>query len=158
DAAEVAKRKLSAILYHISYYTLLPGRTKPAFLDTHTAMCEWLDKVGFATSYHTMKKATDITSILAYCHEYEAKRDNLDYEIDGMVLKVDEVAIQEELGMTAHHHRWAMAYKFKARQATSKLLEVQFQVGRTGIVTPVAKIEPVYIGGVTVSSISLFNE
>lgn len=75
-----------------------------------------------------------------------------------MVIKVNDIALQEELGMTSHHPRWAIAFKFKARQATSKLLNVEFQVGRTGSITPVAKIEPVYIGGVTVSSISLFNE
>lgn len=158
DAAEVAKRKLSAVLYHISYYTLMPGAERPAFLDAHYTMCEWLDQVGFATPVHAMRTSADIREILAYCHEYEEKRDDLGFEIDGMVLKVNEADVQDALGMTAHHPRWAMAYKFRARQATSKLLEVQFQVGRTGIVTPVAKIEPVYIGGVTVSSISLFNE
>jgi DNA ligase (NAD+) len=158
DAAEVAKRKLSAILYHIAYYTLLPNATKPAFLDTHFGMTQWLDTIGFATSLKSMKHSNNILEILDYCHQYETQRDHLGFEIDGMVLKVNEVAIQDDLGMTAHHPRWAMAYKFKARQATAKLLEVQFQVGRTGTITPVAKIEPVYIGGVTVSSISLFNE
>ena len=72
-----------------------------------------------------------------------------------MVIKVNEVELQDKLGMTSHHPRWAIAYKFKARQATSKLLNVEFQVGRTGSITPVAKIQPVPIGGVTVSSISL---
>ncbi len=86
------------------------------------------------------------------------KRDDLPYEIDGMVIKVNKLDLQDQLGMTTHHPRWAMAYKFKARQATSKLRAVEFQVGRTGSITPVAKIEPVPIGGVTVGSISLFNE
>ncbi|MEO6639442.1 MAG: NAD-dependent DNA ligase LigA, partial [Ginsengibacter sp.] len=85
------------------------------------------------------------------------KRDNLPYEIDGMVIKVNSVELQQQTGSTTHHPRWAIAYKFKARQATSKLLKVEFQVGRTGSVTPVAKIEPVHIGGVTVTSVSLFN-
>ena len=85
-------------------------------------------------------------------------RDDLPYEIDGMVIKVNDVDLQDQLGMTSHHPRWAIAYKFKARQATSKLLNVEYQVGRTGSITPVAKIQPVHIGGVTVSSISLFNE
>jgi DNA ligase (NAD+) len=75
-----------------------------------------------------------------------------------MVIKVNRIDLQEKLGMTSHHPRWAIAYKFKARQATSKLVAVEFQVGRTGAVTPVAKIEPVHIGGVTVSSISIHNE
>src|SRR6185295_13739973 len=72
--------------------------------------------------------------------------------------KVNDFALQDQMGMTSHHPRWAIAYKFKARQATSKLLNVEFQVGRTGSITPVAKIQPVPIGGVTVSSVSLFNE
>jgi DNA ligase (NAD+) len=91
-------------------------------------------------------------------HSFEEKRDELAYEIDGMVIKVNDLEMQEKLGMTSHHPRWAIAFKFKARQATSKLLEVQFQVGRTGAVTPVAKIQPVQVGGVTVSSISIHNE
>ncbi len=79
------------------------------------------------------------------------------YEIDGMVIKVNDFALQDKMGMTSHHPRWAIAYKFKARQATSKLRTVEYQVGRTGAVTPVAKIDPVPIGGVTVTSISLHN-
>jgi DNA ligase (NAD+) len=75
-----------------------------------------------------------------------------------MVIKVNDLALQDKLGMTTHHPRWAIAYKFKARQGTSKLLAVEFQVGRTGAVTPVAKLEPVALGGVTVSSISIHNE
>src|SRR5258706_594431 len=98
------------------------------------------------------------TNFAKYNHEFEVKRDDLPYEIDGMVIKVNDVDMQDKLGMTSHHPRWAIAYKFKARQGTSKLLNVEFQVGRTGSITPVAKIQPVHIGGVTVSSISLFNE
>jgi DNA ligase (NAD+) len=75
-----------------------------------------------------------------------------------MVIKVNDFALQDKMGMTTHHPRWAMAFKFKAQQATSKLLKVEFQVGRTGSITPVAKIEPVPISGVTVGSVSLFNE
>ncbi|MEO8117535.1 MAG: NAD-dependent DNA ligase LigA, partial [Bacteroidota bacterium] len=79
-------------------------------------------------------------------------------EIDGMVVKVNELLLQEKMGMTTHHPRWAMAYKFKAQQATTTIKNVEFQVGRTGAVTPVAKLEPVPVGGVTVSSISIHNE
>ncbi|MFX8778145.1 NAD-dependent DNA ligase LigA, partial [Acinetobacter baumannii] len=89
-----------------------------------------------------------------YVAEFEQQRDDLPYEIDGMVVKVNDLATQDLLGMTSHHPRWAIAYKFKARQATTKLVSVEFQVGRTGAVTPVAKLQPVYLGGVTVSSIS----
>src|SRR6202008_3364810 len=87
-----------------------------------------------------------------------ATRDDLDYEIDGMVIKINDVALQDKMGMTTHHPRWAIAFKFKARQATSRLRDVEYQVGRTGSITPVAKIDPTPIGGVTVTSISLFNE
>ena len=96
--------------------------------------------------------------VIEYCTSYEAGRDDLPYEIDGMVMKVNDVDLQDKLGMTTHHPRWAIAFKFKARQATSVLCAVEFQVGRTGSVTPVAKIEPVPLSGVTVSSVSLHNE
>ena len=75
-----------------------------------------------------------------------------------MVVKVNDLELQDRLGMTSHHPRWAIAFKFKARQATTKLRNIEFQVGRTGAVTPVAKLDPVYLGGVTVSSISVHNE
>ena len=116
----------------------------------------------FGTSVFAARKEKKvfkgIDAVINYCLEFEARRDDLPYEIDGMVIKVNDVDLQDKLGMTSHHPRWAIAYKFKARQATSKLLNVEYQVGRTGSITPVAKIEPVHIGGVTVSSISLFNE
>ena len=96
--------------------------------------------------------------MIAWCNEFEIQRDDLPYEIDGMVIKVNDFALQDKMGMTSHHPRWAIAYKFKARQATTRLLTVEYQVGRTGAVTPVAKLEPVAVGGVTVSSISIHNE
>ena len=99
-----------------------------------------------------------IQSVIDYCVAFERTRDDLPYEIDGMVIKVNDFEVQDRMGMTTHHPRWAIAYKFKARQATSKLLRVEYQVGRTGNIGPVAKIEPVHIGGITVVSVSLFNE
>lgn len=158
DAAEVRRRKLEAFVYHISDYTLLPGATLPEELKTHDGSLKLLWELGFRSPQKEKEVFNNIDGVINYCNEFEEKRDTLPYEIDGMVIKVNEVALQERLGMTSHHPRWAIAYKFKARQATSKLLNVEFQVGRTGSVTPVAKIEPVFIGGVTVSSISLFNE
>ena len=105
-----------------------------------------------------MKVFKGIDAVIKHVHDFEEVRDNLGYEIDGMVIKVNDLKLQDRLGMTSHHPRWAIAFKFKARQGTSKLLAVEFQVGRTGAVTPVAKIEPVQVGGVTVSSISIHNE
>ncbi|MBS1644686.1 MAG: NAD-dependent DNA ligase LigA [Bacteroidetes bacterium] len=158
DPNEVSKRKLSAILYHISDVELLPGSDRPRALKKHYDSLQWLAQLGFPTPAKEMKCFTDIAEVISYCSEFESRRDSLPFEVDGLVIKVNDLALQEKLGMTSHHPGWATAYKFSARQATSKLREVQFQVGRTGSITPVGKIDPVSIGGVTVSSLSLFNE
>ncbi len=158
DAAEVGKRNLEAFVYHVSYFTLEDGRQTPAELTSHAASLQMLWDLGFRSPEKEKKVFTGIEKVIEYCNEFEQIRDTLPYEIDGMVIKVNNLAQQEKLGMTSHHPRWAIAYKFKARQATTKLLDVEFQVGRTGAVTPVAKLEPVAVGGVTVSSISVHNE
>ena len=158
DPSEARRRNLEAFVYNISDYTLLPGKKVPEILQTHSGSLELLWELGFRSPKKEMKVFSSIDKVIDYCNEFEIKRDNLPYEIDGMVIKTNKVELQEKMGMTTHHPRWAIAYKFKARQATSKLLNVEFQVGRTGSITPVAKIQPVAIGGVTVSSISLFNE
>ncbi len=158
DPEEVRKRRLSAVLYHISYYNQDAGAERPKALETHFGSLEWLYQLGFPTPAKEMKLFTSINDVIAFCEAFEARRDDLAYEVDGLVIKVNNFDLQDRMGMTTHHPRWAVAYKFKARQATSKLRRVEFQVGRTGSVTPVAKIDPVPIGGVTVGSISLFNE
>ena len=158
DPAEVRKRGLNSILYHISYYTLKEGAHRPKELGTHYDALKLLYSLGFPTPTPDMKVFKHIDEVIKYCHEFEARRDSLAFEVDGLVIKVNDFAMQDKMGSTAHHPRWAVAFKFKARQATSKLLDVEFQVGRTGVITPVAKIEPVHIGGVTVTSVSLFNE
>ncbi|MBS1921325.1 MAG: NAD-dependent DNA ligase LigA [Bacteroidetes bacterium] len=158
DSAEVSKRNLEAFVYHISYYTLLKGKKNPDTLKNHSASLEMLWELGFRSPQKEKRIFKGIDAVIKYCQDFEQKRDDLPYEIDGMVIKVNDFALQDKMGMTTHHPRWAIAFKFKARQATSKLLNVEFQVGRTGSITPVAKIQPVPIGGVTVSSISLFNE
>jgi DNA ligase (NAD+) len=156
DPLEVKRRKLEAFVYHIGYYATLPGKKED--FDRHSETLEMLWDLGFRSPELEKKVLQGIDAVIEYCNAYEAKRDDLPYEIDGMVIKVNNFSLQEKMGMTTHHPRWAMAYKFKARQATSKLLRVEYQVGRTGNIGPVAKIEPVHIGGVTVSSVSLFNE
>jgi DNA ligase (NAD+) len=158
DPREVAKRGLEAFLYHMSYHTMEDGKTEPEEIRTHSNTLKMLSQLGFRSPAKEMKVVKGIQAVIDYVLEFEKERDSLPYEIDGMVIKVNDYALQDRLGMTTHHPRWAMAYKFKARQATSKLRKVEFQVGRTGSVTPVAKIDPVPIGGVTVGSISLFNE
>ena len=158
DPKEVGRRNLEAFLYNVSYTAALPDTTTSPLLHTHSGSLEMLWNLGFRSPMKEKKVVKGIEGVIQHCNYFEEQRDNLPYEIDGMVIKVNDVELQEKLGMTTHHPRWAIAYKFKARQATSKLRAVEFQVGRTGSVTPVAKIEPVPIGGVTVGSISLFNE
>lgn len=155
DPLEVSRRKLEAFTYHISYYTF-SGNEDP--LTKHAQTLELLWDLGFRSPNKEKKVLQGIDDVINYCNDFEVQRDALPYEIDGMVIKVNDFALQDKMGMTTHHPRWAIAYKFAARQATSKLLRVEYQVGRTGNIGPVAKIEPVPIGGVTVGSISLFNE
>ncbi len=157
DPREVKRRHLEAFLYHVSYVHH-EKKEIPKELATHSSSLKLLWDMGFRSPEKEKKVVKGIDGIIKYCEEFEAKRDDLPYEIDGMVIKVNDLELQDKLGMTTHHPRWAIAYKFKARQGTSRLLDVEFQVGRTGSITPVAKIEPVPIGGVTVGSISLFNE
>ena len=158
DPAEVRKRGLTAILYHISYYSLSKGAQRPKELETHYDAIQWLYQLGFPSPAKEMRVYNKIDDVIEHCHEFEKRRDDLPFEVDGLVIKVNRFDLQDRMGQTTHHPRWAVAFKFKARQATSVLRKVEFQVGRTGAVTPVAKIDPVPIGGVTVTSISLFNE
>ncbi|MEO6963176.1 MAG: NAD-dependent DNA ligase LigA, partial [Puia sp.] len=174
DPAEVGRRNLEAFLYHISYFAsddnldIARGETtvteqahtakSKKAPSTHSESLNMLWNLGFRSPMKEKKLFRNIQEVIAYCLEFESGRDQLPYEIDGMVIKVNDFALQDKMGMTTHHPRWAMAFKFKARRATSKLIRVDFQVGRTGSITPVAKIEPVPIGGVTVGSVSLFNE
>lgn len=158
DPKEVGRRNLEAFLYSVSHVTHLPGEHASKELQSHSGSLKMLWDLGFHSPVKEKKVLKGIDAVIGYCNEFEQQRDDLPYEIDGMVIKVNDVDLQDRLGMTTHHPRWAIAFKFKARQATSKLKAVEFQVGRTGSVTPVAKIDPVPIGGVTVGSISLFNE
>ena len=154
DTAEVGRRNLEAFLYHVSYITTTDKRQP----STHSGMLVMLWDLGFRSPKKEMLVVKGIDKVIQHVEEFESKRDTLPYEIDGMVVKVNDLHLQERLGMTSHHPRWAIAFKFKARQATSKLLAVNFQVGRTGAVTPVARIAAVAVGGVTVTSISIHNE
>lgn len=158
DSKEVAERNLDAFIYHISFYTLKQGSKTPELLKTHSGSLELLWNMGFKSPQKEKKIISNIQGVVNFCNDFENERDALPYEIDGLVIKINDFALQDKLGMTSHHPRWAIAYKFKARQATTILENVEFQVGRTGAVTPVAKLQAVAIGGVTVSSISIHNE
>ena len=155
DASLVGKRNLEAFLYHIAYVHY-EGAQQP--IHSHSESLELLWEMGFRSPVKEKKVLKGVDAVIDFCKTFEEQRDELPYEIDGLVIKVNEMQLQDKLGMTTHHPRWAIAFKFKARQSTSKLLQVEFQVGRTGSVTPVAKIQPVHIGGVMVGSISLHNQ
>jgi DNA ligase (NAD+) len=170
DPSIVSKRNLEAFLYHVSFVSVGRGQfaesnesqqqttnNKQQIPPTHSGLLEMLWQLGFKSPKKEMKTVLGIQAVIDYVNEFEAGRDALPYEIDGMVIKVNDIAMQDKLGMTSHHPRWAIAFKFKARQATSKLLGIEFQVGRTGAVTPVAKIAAAAVGGVTVTSISVHN-
>jgi DNA ligase (NAD+) len=155
DAKQVGKRNLEAFIYQLAF---AGQTTAESSVHTHADTLNMLWELGFRSPVHEKQTFKGIQQVIDFCKSFEAKRDELPYEIDGLVIKVNPFAVQDQLGMTTHHPRWAIAFKFKARQASSKLLGVEYQVGRTGSITPVAKIQPVPIGGVTVSSISLHNQ
>ena len=168
DPKEVGRRNLDAFLYHVSYVsdepsvvskqTSITPISHSSRLTTHGSQLKMLWDLGFRSPEKEKKVVKGIQGVIDYVLQFEDGRDNLPYEIDGMVVKVNNIELQDKLGQTSHHPRWAIAFKFKARQATTRLKAVEFQVGRTGAVTPVAKLEPVHLAGVTVGSISIHNE
>ncbi len=137
-----------------TYFLLVDGR--PA-CDSQWSALEWLHRVGFKVNPRR-KLCASLDEVLAFCAEWESRRDELPYEIDGVVIKIDSVAQQEQLGFTAKAPRWAIAYKYPARQAITTVEGIGVQVGRTGALTPVASLKPVLVGGVTVSRATLHNE
>jgi DNA ligase (NAD+) len=150
DPAITARRPLDIFCYHVSY-------AEPASLATHWETLEALKASGFKVNPRS-KRCPDMEAVLAYCQTLEAERDALGYDADGVVVKVDSLEQQRRLGATAHHPRWAIAYKFAARQATTRVLDIKINVGKTGALTPTAQLEPVELAGVTVSRASLHNE
>ncbi len=160
DPNEVAKRGLEAFVYQLTYAVDDKGNNLLGKkIKKHSDAIKMLYDLGFKAPYKELKVCKNIDEVIEYCKEWEEKRrDEYPYEIDGMVVKVNDISLYDILGATSHHPRWAIAYKFKPRQATTRLIDVVFQVGRTGAITPVGKLEPVEIGGVVVSSVSLINE
>ena len=158
DPKEVTKRGLVAFIYQLGLAENETGDDQLKKFESHFEGIKFLGSLGFKVPTKESKLCKNIREVFEYCRAWEAKREDYEYEIDGMVVKVDSLALQEKCGFTAHHPRWAIAYKFKAKQATSTLLNVEYQVGKIGSITPVAKIEPVALAGVTISSISLHNE
>ena len=150
DSAITAKRPLTFNAYYIGE---CQGQSLP---DTQYERLVWLKKLGIPINPLT-KIVKGLKGLEDFYKDIAQKRDSLNYDIDGVVLKVNEIAVQERMGFTSRVPRWAVAYKFPPQEEITKLLDVEFQVGRTGAVTPVAKLEPVYVGGATISSATLHN-
>lgn len=150
DSQIVASRRLDMFPYD-----LFSGNQK--MFETHWESFEWLMQNGFNVNPHRAL-CVNFDELAAFVNEMESIRDSLDYDIDGVVVKVNSTSLQQEFGATTKAPRWAIAYKYPARKATTKLLAITVQVGRTGALTPVANLEPVLLAGTTVARASLHNE
>jgi DNA ligase (NAD+) len=159
DASITASRALSFWAYQVG--ELVPptdGSDLPADLrSSHAGMLEWLGDAGFPVNPER-RVVRGLDEALAFCRHWEEHRHDLGYEIDGVVVKVDDLAVQAELGATARAPRWAIAYKFPPEERTTRLLGIQVSIGRTGKATPFAVLEPVFVGGSTVSLATLHNQ
>lgn len=150
DSKIAASRRLDTFLYH------LPNAKKYDIEYQYDAL-NFMKKLGFAVNSN-IKRAKDIKEVLNYIEEWTEKRDNLPYEIDGIVIKVDNLEEQEKLGLTAKYPKWIVAYKFPAKETLTKLKEIKLTVGRTGQVTPNAILEPVILQGSKIRKATLHNE
>lgn len=150
DSKLAAARKLDIFLYSINDFTELDATTQSEALDE-------LDTLGFKTNPERRKKGT-MQEVINYIHYWTEQREQLAYDIDGIVIKVNNIDYQEEMGFTQKSPRWAIAYKFPAEEVITDLLDIELSIGRTGVVTPTAILEPVRVAGTTVSRASLHNE
>lgn len=150
DPRITASRQLKMCAYGIGH------TSKGHISDSHFNSLKMLNNWGFHISPE-LKKTNQISECFKYCEDLGNRRSSLGYEIDGAVIKVNDFALQSKLGFVSRSPRWAIAYKFPAQEELTTLLDVDFQVGRTGVITPVARLEPVFVGGVTVSNATLHN-
>ncbi|MCG1739199.1 NAD-dependent DNA ligase LigA [Staphylococcus epidermidis] len=150
DSKLAAKRKLSVFLYSVNDLTEFNATTQSEALEE-------LDQLGFKTNQER-ERVSDIEGVLNYIDKWTSKRESLSYDIDGIVIKVNDLSQQEEMGYTQKSPRWTIAYKFPAEEVITKLLDIELSIGRTGVVTPTAILEPVKVAGTTVSRASLHNE
>lgn len=150
DSAECAKRKLLFCMY----FMMAPdGISLP---DTHSGRLDWARQMGFRVQPY-IQECRDIDEIKAFIDHWDKARWELPFGIDGIVIKVNQTALWERLGLTAKSPRWAIAYKFKAERVSTPLESISYQVGRTGVITPVANLKPVWLGGTTVKRATLVN-
>ena len=152
DSAECARRKLMFCMY----FMMLPGETALPQYDTHFGRLEAAKQMGFKVQPY-IKECKNIEDIKFFIDFWDQERWNLPFGIDGVVIKVNQTPLWDRLGMTAKSPRWAIAYKFKAQRVSTPLIDVSYQVGRTGVVTPVANMQPVWLGGTTVRRATLNN-
>ncbi|MFN8008741.1 MAG: NAD-dependent DNA ligase LigA [Terriglobia bacterium] len=150
DPQVVSSRSLDVFVYQCFSAKQVP-------FSNHSETLAWLKRAGFKVNPH-WRACTTIKEVIHFCKEWEERRDSLHYEIDGVVVKVNSIPLQQSLGATSKFPRWAMAYKFPAREATTQVKDILVQVGRTGALTPVADLEPVSLAGTTISRATLHNE
>lgn len=158
NANESRERGLEVFAFQLGYAVDAEGADILKTLNKHSEQIALLGQLGFKVPEDYDMVCSNIDQVITSVTSRELSREAYPYEIDGIVIKVNDRELQERCGSTGHHPRWAIAYKFKAKQATTKLLDIEYQVGKIGSITPVAKVEPVFLAGVTVSSISLHNE
>lgn len=157
DSAECARRKLQFCMYFmIIENSKLKTENVNNEFSTHTGRLDWARQMGFKVQPY-IQECKDINEIKSFIDHWDKARWNLPYAIDGIVIKVNQTQLWDELGLTAKSPRWAIAYKFKAERVSTPLESVSYQVGRTGIVTPVANLKPVWLGGTTVKRATLVN-
>lgn len=150
DPKLAAKRKLSVFLYSVNDFTDFDATNQSGALDE-------LDRLGFKTNHERMRVG-DIEGVLEYIEKWTKQREQLSYDIDGIVIKVNDIEQQDEMGYTQKSPRWAIAYKFPAEEVVTTLQDIELSIGRTGVVTPTAILDPVRVAGTTVSRASLHNE
>ncbi len=150
DPSQTSRRRLEAFAYQIV-------EARGAGLRLHSETLERLRRWGFPVNPHA-RRTESLHQALEFCRQWQPRRHELDYETDGVVLKLDDLDLQASAGATARSPRWALAYKFPSEQATTRVRQIRIQVGRTGALTPVAELDPVELGGTTISRATLHNE
>ena len=157
DPRAVAERPLRVFLYTVRFEDEAGALAEQPELDSHFERLSWLAGQGFPTNLET-RRFDNISELIHFCHAWEERRSSLSYDIDGMVIKVDSIRLHGELGATMKSPRWTIASKFAAQRAVTRLVDIRLQVGRTGVVTPVGELEPVFLAGSTISRATLHNE